>query len=881
MRESPVISVVIPVFNVKQYLNDCISSLLSQTLEEVEFIFADDCSDDGSSYIIKEAARTDERIKYIRMERNLGAFAARKAGVLAANAPFVTFVDPDDTLSPDACRLFTDKLTETGADMVHGFAEIVNSNNLPEERLEFVRKAVRPAFGSLTGREILSALAVTGKINPTLWGKAYRTEIVMRALDMVPDGEYRRANDLLANFAICCLAQKYVSFDGYVYNYCYGQGGFGAAEQNLEYYKSVCRQVDVIPAMSVVAEKYFAGDVEVYDAFQAVESRLVGGCFSRIATMPEQMEDRRAAFDFLLERTGGVRLATVLAQRNYLRREDFSAELDAIGAIYPVPPRKIRKIGVFYHRLTPGGIQRVIASLVPVFRKLGHKVVVFLEREVSDSCYDLPSDVKIVYLPAITASNRAQIGNRLAKLAAALEEYGIDMMYYHACLGPNLLWDMLVCKWERRIQVIIHYHTSVCFVPRMSASYTRWPGYMKMLSFSDGVIALSQADALFLRICGVPAKYIPNPVSADIVAASHGIMSGRRTILWIARFSREKNPSDPVKILAKVRTKIPDARLVVVGGGPESFLKAVKSTIAALGLEDAVFLAGEQKDVRPYYEKSSLYLHTSNLEGFPMAILEAAASGLPIVMYALPWLELVRGNEGVIQTPQSDLDAAAAAIVTVFSSPVRAAAMSRANLRRSAVFASFDITAEWRSILSDLEEGRLFAAGNAQSTDGNLEALVAEFMHCYNRGISEMQIVDAARECERKRLSARVAQLEADNMKLKDVVAKKTAELSASLKQRGVVWANREDLKRKFDAVLKRSAACEDELRRWKCKIASLSRESSALKSSEAYRVGMFVTWPARKAWGGVKCLRENGAAYTVKHAVGKVLRKFGSKCKW
>ena len=55
----------------------------------------------------------------------------------------------------------------------------------------------------------------------------------------------------------------------------------------------------------------------------------------------------------------------------------------------------------------------------------------------------------------------------------------------------------------------------------------------------------------------------------------------------------------------------------------------------------------------------------------------------------------------------------------------------------------------------------------------------------------------------------------------------------------------------------------------------------AALKSSWAYRVGMVVTWPARKTRGGVKCLRENGVKYTVKHAVGKVLRLFGAKCRW
>ena len=60
-----------------------------------------------------------------------------------------------------------------------------------------------------------------------------------------------------------------------------------------------------------------------------------------------------------------------------------------------------------------------------------------------------------------------------------------------------------------------------------------------------------------------------------------------------------------------------------------------------------------------------------------------------------------------------------------------------------------------------------------------------------------------------------------------------------------------------------------------------LQKEVAALHGSEAYRIGMAVTWPARKAWGGVKCLRENGLKYTVKHAVGKVLRTFGSRCRW
>ena len=72
-----------------------------------------------------------------------------------------------------------------------------------------------------------------------------------------------------------------------------------------------------------------------------------------------------------------------------------------------------------------------------------------------------------------------------------------------------------------------------------------------------------------------------------------------------------------------------------------------------------------------------------------------------------------------------------------------------------------------------------------------------------------------------------------------------------------------------------------DATRVMKREILATKREVQGLKRSEAYRVGMLVTWPARKTWGGVKCLRENGVKYTLRHAIGKILRKCGSKTTW
>lgn len=848
----PIVSVVVPVFNAASYLHDCISSLISQTLTDVEFIFVDDCSEDDSRKIIEKYAQQDKRIVSLMLNNNSGAFVARKIGVATARAPYVTFLDPDDTLSPDACRLFAEAMQETGADIVHGGMEILNKNNLPKERIDVVERMVCPKINRLEGRAIIQALAIDGKINPGLCGKAYRASIVKRANEMIPDGRYRRAQDYLVNFITCCMADRYVSFQETVYQYGYGQGFFGAIKRDIAYYRTMCSQVDILPPLRSVVERAFPNDSKVLEALQMVEDKLIGGCFSQIFTLLSSAEDRRSAFSLLLEKVGGLRLAEVLAKRNYANKEKFALTLDSLAAVPKIAGCKVRRVGFFYYHLTPGGVQRVITKLIPIYRELGCEVVLFLEKQIDESCFDVVPGVRIEYLPVVGVGNRNEIGRRLKSLASAIEKYGVDLLYYHAFLSPNLLWDMLVCKWVCHVPIIIHYHTATSYRARATPeSYLRWPGFMKIFSFAEGVITLSKADEAFMRICGVSARYIPNPIPFDNEPRNR-LPRAHNEIVWVARFSREKHPSDPVKILSIVRECIPDATLTIVGSGPDSFIRELRATIVNLGLSKAVTMVGEQKDVRPYYERAAVYLHTSNLEGFPVSLVEAAFVGLPIVMYTLPWLEIVRGNDGIIQVPQSDLKAAAAAIVSILTSQKKSFAMSVANQKRVCEISAYDFLREWRCIFDGMENGDQFSRGG-EIKESDLTSLCEQIMHCYARGIIEEENVRKGSERERQRLKEIVQQRDA-------TVAKLKADYAESMRHRREIWAARDKMK-------------EQMLR--------AKREVSSLKTSEAYRVGMFVTWPARKAWGGVKCLRENGVKYTAKHAVGKVLRVFGSNCKW
>ena len=101
--DRPVLSVVIPVYNVEEYMKQCLESILNQTLNSIEVICVDDCSPDKSAEIIKEYAAKDSRVKYIKHTENKFQGGARNTGIQAADGKYVTFVDSDDYLFDIDC----------------------------------------------------------------------------------------------------------------------------------------------------------------------------------------------------------------------------------------------------------------------------------------------------------------------------------------------------------------------------------------------------------------------------------------------------------------------------------------------------------------------------------------------------------------------------------------------------------------------------------------------------------------------------------------------------------------------------------------------------------------------------------------------------------
>ena len=117
VTEGPLVTLVVPMYNVAPYLERCLRSLERQTYRNIEVIIMDDCSTDGSLDIASKMAASDMRFKVFSMSRNSGAGDARQAAIEKSSGEFVGFVDADDYVDVDFVALLYGLIIKTGADV--------------------------------------------------------------------------------------------------------------------------------------------------------------------------------------------------------------------------------------------------------------------------------------------------------------------------------------------------------------------------------------------------------------------------------------------------------------------------------------------------------------------------------------------------------------------------------------------------------------------------------------------------------------------------------------------------------------------------------------------------------------------------------------------
>lgn len=132
MNKNPKISVILPVYNVVDYLEDCLKSIFNQTFEDFELIIVDDGSNDGSEYLCDEYGKNNEKVVVIH-QKNAGLSAARNAGIKQAKGEFVTFIDSDDMVSFRYLEELLKTILNTSSDIsICDYVQINNGMNLDQ-----------------------------------------------------------------------------------------------------------------------------------------------------------------------------------------------------------------------------------------------------------------------------------------------------------------------------------------------------------------------------------------------------------------------------------------------------------------------------------------------------------------------------------------------------------------------------------------------------------------------------------------------------------------------------------------------------------------------------------------------------------------------------
>lgn len=171
MKE-PLVSIIIPIYNMQMYLEECVRSILVQTYSNLEIILINDGSTDYSKRICDEISFKDKRVKVIH-QRNEGVCAARNRGIKESNGEYIAFIDPDDIVANTMVERMVHKAEENKSDVVFSLFQVIDKEGQRTSNLKF------PCHESVSGIDGL-IIALDEDYGCVLWNKLFRRNVVIQ-----------------------------------------------------------------------------------------------------------------------------------------------------------------------------------------------------------------------------------------------------------------------------------------------------------------------------------------------------------------------------------------------------------------------------------------------------------------------------------------------------------------------------------------------------------------------------------------------------------------------------------------------------------------------------------------------------------------------------
>lgn len=274
MERSPLITVIVPVYNAELYLHKCIESILHQTYSNLQIVVIDDGSTDKSSEICDYYATADGRVEVFHTMNN-GLVAARKLGLCHAVGEYIGFVDSDDYIESDMYEQLLNNICSSEADFVHmgyvdengvvsrevaDFKEKIYNLRTMEERGQFAKNLIfRPQKDNL--------------LSYSIWSKLYKSELIKSSYSYL-ENDWQYGEDLYS-LCLCIFQSRRIALvRKTLYHYV-------TSEQSMSRLTGIKRQVREVELCSNIVKVVRKFSEDIYDYMKEdisffVKGRLLG-----------------------------------------------------------------------------------------------------------------------------------------------------------------------------------------------------------------------------------------------------------------------------------------------------------------------------------------------------------------------------------------------------------------------------------------------------------------------------------------------------------------------------------------------------------------------------------------------------------------------------
>lgn len=281
MKENDkLVSIIIPVFNTKKYLKQCMDSVLNQKYRNIQVIVVDDGSTDGSEIICDNYAEMDDRIEVLHIN-NAGSVGARKEALKVARGEYIGFVDSDDYIDSDMFSSLVVLMEKTGADFVHsGYKEV--KDNYLKECINF-DKAIYDLTNDKSKISFLTTFLLdikSGKtISYSIWSKLFRAELIKKCFGML-DNRQQFGEDAICLFK-CIFESHRVVFEPVAfYNYRIREESLSHLETEVFFNRQVMMCGEILRTL------------EDYDCLSSLKREINGFLVSSLFTVKKNEKNR-------------------------------------------------------------------------------------------------------------------------------------------------------------------------------------------------------------------------------------------------------------------------------------------------------------------------------------------------------------------------------------------------------------------------------------------------------------------------------------------------------------------------------------------------------------------------------------------------------------